>query len=194
MTLTSTGYDPITPGHATMSGTQMTLTNLNLYDVGLIEVRVDVKTDIASTTAAYSIYTQISICKSPTIAPIYTIFANTYASPIDNTYTDFLAAGNHAATCNVDGDGSNDIWKVSGPATSNTEVLVTDPSVNSWLSTVNYNLRVTIADPNNVNFDGLYTIYHEEGHASESNQLLICYIDKPPGGEFVSGTDLYVIT
>ena len=194
MTLTSTGYDPITPGYASMSGNKMTFTDLSLYDVGLIEVRVDVKTDIASTTAAYQIFTQISVCKAASITALYTINANTDPSPIDNPYTNFLSAGNDAGTCNVDGDGSNDIWKVKGPATSDVEVLISDSSVNSWLSTLAYDLRVTIADPNSVTFDGLYSIYHEEGHASEQNELLICYIRKPSGSEFVSGTDLYVIT
>lgn len=56
------------------------------------------------------------------------------------------------------------------------------------------NLVVTINDANSVSYDGLYEIVHEEGHVSETNNLLVCHVKEPPTKYANGGVEPFVIT
>ena len=92
------------------------------------------------------------------------------------TFTYFLNAGFDATECYL---AAASQWTVKGPATNDAYVSITDASVSSWLSISNLNLIVTIANSDQVDFDGRYTLKHEKGHASETKTLVICHMKAP---------------
>ena len=53
---------------------------------------------------------------------------------------------------------------------------------------------MSISDSTLVSFDGLYDIIHTDGHASETNTLLICHVKYPSSGHFVSGSSPFIIS
>ena len=54
---------------------------------------------------------------------------------------------------------------------------------------------MTIPDTANVNYDGIYTISHADGYATEDpNKLLLCHVKKPPSKYVAGYSEPFVIT
>ena len=92
------------------------------------------------------------------------------------THTDFqVDLGIDATMCNL----GTDTFELSGPATGDAYIFVTDPSIAGWSGSSTNDLIITVTDPSTVDFDGKYTIRHTNGKSDETTELFICYIFEP---------------
>ena len=75
---------------------------------------------------------------------------------------------------------SGAIFNLNGPATGGVAYDTSHSSLSTWSGTSTANdLIITIADHDNVSFDGRYEVEHVDGKSSETSELLICHIKQP---------------
>ena len=114
-------------------------------------------------------------CRTQHIPPTFKVHAN-FLGATSLTHTDFeVDLGIDATMCNL----GTDTFEISGPATRESYMLITDPNISSWSSSSTNNLIITVTDPSTVDFDGKYTIRHTNGKSDETTELFICYIFEP---------------
>ena len=79
-------------------------------------------------------------------------------------------------------------FELSGPATNGLYVNVDDPDISRWASSLSADLTITIEDPSDVDYDGRYSVRHNNGKSSELSELLICHIKQP---QFIFTSGMY---
>ena len=99
-------------------------------------------------------------CRPQNTPPTFNMIGANSIAATSLTHTDFqVDLGIDATMCNL----GTDTFELSGPATGDAYIFVTDPSIAGWSGSSTNDLIITVTDPSTVDFDGKYTIRHTNG-------------------------------
>ena len=122
---------------------------------------------------AYTFNVKEYDCRPQTSPALFTVLANTEVSKTQS-YSDFIALGINAIVCGIT---STRNFELSGPATEEVFMDVTDSTISSWVASLYEDLTISNDDQASVvNYEGRYTVKNYSGLVTELSELLICYI------------------
>ena len=86
-------------------------------------------------------------------------------------HTDFQAHGIDETMCL-----GTETFELSGPASGNSFMLISDATISDWVSSAGNVLTITVTNPSAVDFDGRYAIRYINGKSEETTEVVICFI------------------